>query len=54
MEKKKYPIHAEDYELFELIGDGASAVVRRALCISFDEVVAVKILDFERKSDLVS
>lgn len=53
MEKKKYPIHAEEYELFELIGDGGSATVHRARCIPFDEIVAVKILDFERNSDLV-
>lgn len=54
MGRRKYPIRAEDYELFELIGDGASAIVHRARCIPFDEIVAVKILDVERNSDLVS
>ncbi|PKA49414.1 Mitogen-activated protein kinase kinase kinase ANP1 [Apostasia shenzhenica] len=49
MERKKYPIRAEDYELYETIGQGASAVVHRALCIPFNEIVAVKIIDFERQ-----
>ncbi|CAH9092131.1 unnamed protein product [Cuscuta epithymum] len=48
MDKKKYPIGAEHYELFEEIGQGVSASVHRALCIPLDEIVAVKILDFER------
>ena len=53
-EKKKYPISAQDYELIEEIGQGVSASVHRALCIPFNEVVAIKILDFERNnSDLV-
>ncbi|RWR91319.1 serine/threonine-protein kinase OSR1 isoform X2 [Cinnamomum micranthum f. kanehirae] len=52
-EKKKYPISAQDYELIEEIGQGVSASVHRALCIPFNEVVAIKILDFERNnSDL--
>ncbi|VFQ87260.1 unnamed protein product [Cuscuta campestris] len=46
--KKKYPIGAEHYELYEEIGQGVSASVHRALCIPLDEIVAVKILDFER------
>ncbi|XP_031103676.1 serine/threonine-protein kinase OSR1 [Ipomoea triloba] len=48
MEKKKYPIGAEHYTLYEEIGQGVSASVHRALCIPMNEVVAVKILDFER------
>jgi len=48
MEKKKYPIGPEHYTLYEFIGQGVSALVHRALCIPFDEVVAIKILDFER------
>ncbi|CAH2067917.1 unnamed protein product [Thlaspi arvense] len=48
MEKKKYPIGPEYYTLYEVIGQGVSALVHRALCIPFDEVVAIKILDFER------
>ncbi|KAF8103090.1 hypothetical protein N665_0188s0048 [Sinapis alba] len=48
MEKKKYPIGSEHYTIYEVIGQGVSALVHRALCIPFDEVVAVKILDFER------
>lgn len=53
MEKKKYPIGPEHYTLFEEVGQGVSASVHRALCVSLNEVVAVKILDFERdNSDL--
>ncbi|KAI6689792.1 hypothetical protein NL676_026620 [Syzygium grande] len=47
-EKRKYPIGAEHYTLYEEIGQGVSAAVHRALCVPFDEVVAIKILDFER------
>ena len=54
MEKKKYPIGPEHYTIYEVIGQGVSALVHRALCIPFDEVVAIKILDFERDNcDLV-
>ncbi|XP_057791488.1 uncharacterized protein LOC131008575 isoform X2 [Salvia miltiorrhiza] len=47
-ERKKYPIGAEHYTLFEEVGTGVSASVHRALCNSLNEVVAIKILDFER------
>ncbi|XP_030546880.2 serine/threonine-protein kinase OSR1 isoform X3 [Rhodamnia argentea] len=47
-EKRKYPIGPEHYTLYEEIGQGVSASVHRALCVPFDEVVAIKILDFER------
>ena len=54
MEKKKYPIGAEHYTLYEEVGAGVSASVHRALCTPLNEVVAVKILDFERDNcDLV-
>lgn len=54
MEKKKYPIGPEFYILNEEVGQGVSAAVHRALCIPFDEIVAIKILDFERYNcDLV-
>jgi hypothetical protein len=53
-ERRKYPIHVEDYELYEEIGQGVSAIVYRALCKPLDEIVAVKVVDFERtNSDLV-
>ncbi|CAI9267366.1 unnamed protein product [Lactuca saligna] len=53
MEKKKYPVGAEHYELYEEIGQGVSASVFRAMCIPNKEIVAVKVLDFERSnSDL--
>ncbi|XP_027121865.2 uncharacterized protein [Coffea arabica] len=48
MEKKKYPIGAEHYTLYEEVGTGVSASVHRALCIPYNEIVAIKILDFER------
>ncbi|XP_010539558.1 PREDICTED: serine/threonine-protein kinase BLUS1-like isoform X2 [Tarenaya hassleriana] len=48
MDKKKYPIGPEHYTLYEAVGQGVSASVHRALCIPFNEIVAVKILDFER------
>ncbi|KAG6493860.1 hypothetical protein ZIOFF_048863 [Zingiber officinale] len=52
-EKKKYPIQVEDYQLLEVVGQGASASVYRARCVSLDKVVAIKIVDFEKhNSDL--
>lgn len=55
MDKKKYPVNAEHYELYEEIGQGASASVYRAMCIPNNEIVAIKVLDFEcANSDLVS
>ncbi|CAJ2656541.1 serine/threonine-protein kinase BLUS1 isoform X2 [Trifolium pratense] len=47
-EKKKYPIGAEHYILYEEIGQGVSASVFRAQCVPFNEIIAIKILDFER------
>ncbi|KAM7254298.1 hypothetical protein ACFE04_031980 [Oxalis oulophora] len=53
MEKKKYPIGAQYYTLYEEVGNGVSASVYRALCVTLNEVVAIKILDFEKNnSDL--
>ncbi|KVH99030.1 Protein kinase, ATP binding site-containing protein, partial [Cynara cardunculus var. scolymus] len=45
---KKYPIGAEHYVLYEEIGQGVSASVFRAKCITNNEIVAIKVLDFER------
>ncbi|KAF2323072.1 hypothetical protein GH714_033155 [Hevea brasiliensis] len=51
--EKNYPNGPEFYVVYEEIGQGVSASVHRALCIPFDEIVAIKILDFERNnSDL--
>ncbi|KAK8618661.1 hypothetical protein V6N13_132645 [Hibiscus sabdariffa] len=50
MEKKKYPIGPEHYTLYEEVGQGVSASVYRALCIPSNDVVAIKILDFEREN----
>ncbi|KAI3929746.1 hypothetical protein MKX01_025914 [Papaver californicum] len=53
MERKKYPIGNEHYELYEEVGQGVSASVYRAICIPNNEIVAIKIIDFERhNSDL--
>lgn len=48
MENKKYPVDAKEYKLCEEIGEGVSASVYRAICIPFNKVVAIKVLDLER------
>lgn len=51
---KKFPLNAQDYELYEEVGEGVSATVYRALCIPLNEVVAIKVLDLEKcNNDLV-
>ncbi|KAJ7528478.1 hypothetical protein O6H91_15G005200 [Diphasiastrum complanatum] len=47
-EKKSYPLVSTDYELLEEVGQGVSAIVYRAICTPFKEVVAIKSLDMER------
>ncbi|PIA40219.1 hypothetical protein AQUCO_02500132v1 [Aquilegia coerulea] len=44
---KNYPLGPGFYKLLEEIGKGATATVYKALCIPFQEIVAIKILDFE-------
>lgn len=52
--EKKFPVNAKDYKLYEEVGEGVSATVYRALCIPFNVVVAIKVLDLERcNNDLV-
>lgn len=46
--EKKYPALSSDYKLYEEVGQGVSACVYRALCIPFNEIVAVKVLDLEK------
>ncbi|KAI3500871.1 hypothetical protein L1887_36698 [Cichorium endivia] len=46
--KKKFPLDAKDYKLYEEIGEGVSASVYRALCIPLNETVAIKVLDLEK------
>jgi serine/threonine protein kinase len=46
--QKAYPTSAADYKLQEEIGQGVSALVYRAVCIPYNEVVAVKVLDLEK------
>lgn len=45
--KVQYPTSAEDYTLLEEIGQGVSAKVYRAECLSLNETVAVKMMDLE-------
>ncbi|GAQ92864.1 Serine Threonine protein kinase [Klebsormidium nitens] len=46
--QRAYPTTAADYKLHEEIGQGVSAVVYRATCLPYMEVVAVKVLDLEK------
>ncbi|KAL5540608.1 hypothetical protein UlMin_043183 [Ulmus minor] len=46
--EKKFPLNAEDYKLYEEVGEGVSASVYRALCIPLNEIVAIKVLDLEK------
>ncbi|XP_034898707.1 serine/threonine-protein kinase BLUS1 isoform X2 [Populus alba] len=46
--EKRYPVNAKDYKLYEEIGEGVSATVYRALCIPFNQIVAIKVLDLEK------
>ncbi|CAI7902588.1 unnamed protein product [Closterium sp. NIES-53] len=45
---KEYPRTASSYRLLEEIGHGISAVVFKAMCIPFKEIVAIKRLDLEQ------
>ncbi|KAL3526063.1 hypothetical protein ACH5RR_014435 [Cinchona calisaya] len=45
---KKFPLDAKDYKLYEEVGEGVSASVYRALCVPFNETVAIKVLDLEK------
>lgn len=45
--KKEYPTSADQYQLLEECGRGVSATVYRALCVPYNEEVAVKKLDLE-------
>ncbi|KAK9817257.1 hypothetical protein WJX72_011944 [[Myrmecia] bisecta] len=47
MQKREYPTSADEYELQEECGRGVSATVWRARCKTYDEIVAVKLLDLE-------
>ncbi|XP_062218362.1 serine/threonine-protein kinase BLUS1-like isoform X2 [Phragmites australis] len=50
--KREFPIRAADYELLEPIGDGATAVVRRARCLPLGgEIVAVKIMNMSQRTE---
>ncbi|GJN19161.1 hypothetical protein PR202_gb06403 [Eleusine coracana subsp. coracana] len=50
--KREFPIRAADYELLEPIGDGATAVVRRARCLPHDgEIVAIKIMNMSQRTE---
>lgn len=54
-EKRSYPVLASEYKLYEEIGQGVSAIVYRAHCVTYNEIVAIKSLDLEKcNSNLVS
>ncbi|RZC10335.1 Serine/threonine-protein kinase fray2 isoform C [Glycine soja] len=46
--EKRFPLNAEDYTLYEEVGEGVSASVYRALCVPLNEIVAIKVLDLEK------
>ncbi|KAL8097574.1 hypothetical protein AgCh_030631 [Apium graveolens] len=46
--ERRFPINEQDYILYVEVGDGVSATVYGALCVSFDEIVAIKVLDMEK------
>ncbi|XP_051140581.1 uncharacterized protein LOC127258002 [Andrographis paniculata] len=46
--EKKFPLNADDYKLYEEVGEGVSATVYRALCVPLNETVAIKVLDLEK------
>ena len=45
--KKHYPTSAADYEVLDVVGQGVSAKVFRALCRPLNEIVAVKTIELE-------
>lgn len=45
--KVVYPVVASQYKLLEEIGYGLGSTVHRAICLLYNEVVAVKTLDLE-------
>ncbi|XP_073393518.1 uncharacterized protein [Physcomitrium patens] len=47
-EKRSYPVLASEYKLYEEIGQGVSAIVYRAHCVTYNEIVAIKSLDLEK------
>ncbi|CAI7736046.1 unnamed protein product, partial [Closterium sp. NIES-53] len=51
---KEYPRTASSYRLLEEIGHGISAVVFKAMCIPFKEIVAIKRLDLEQCNSSLS
>lgn len=54
-EKRTYPLISSEYKLFEEVGQGVSATVYRAHCLTYNETVAIKSLDLEKcNSNLVS
>ncbi|KAK1423278.1 hypothetical protein QVD17_18576 [Tagetes erecta] len=46
--KQKLPVNADDYKLYEEVGEGVSASVYRALCVPLNMIVAIKVLDLEK------
>eukprot|EP01018_Ginkgo_biloba_P017598 Gb_32036 [translate_table: standard] len=45
--EKKYPVRPSDYKLYDEVGEGVTATVYKALCIPFNEIVAIKVVDLD-------
>lgn len=48
--KGPYPVTATQYQVLEEVGHGLGATVHRAICLPFNEVVAIKKLDLESRN----
>lgn len=49
--EKRFPTDPKDYKLYEEVGEGVSATVYRALCIPLNQIVGIKVLDLEKRSN---
>eukprot|EP00249_Psilotum_nudum_P024736 c29280_g1_i1 orf=847-2979(+) len=48
LDRKRYPVSAQAYDLLEEVGRGVSATVYKAKCVPLNEVVAIKALQLEK------
>ena len=44
--RRAYPLAASEYRLLEEIGRGAACTVYSALCVPYNQLVAIKVLQF--------
>lgn len=45
--RRGYPLSASDYRIMEELGRGASCTVYSALCLPYNELVAIKVLQLD-------